>query len=62
MVKKTIKIYLEEVDEKAFKQKAETTGFTGRGAISHFIEKICKEPILFLDENTKLMLRTLDLK
>jgi len=61
-MKKAIKIYLEPSDEIGLKHKAEECGFIGRGAVSHFIEKVAKEPILFLDENTKLMLRTLDLR
>lgn len=58
-MKKTIKIYLEEEDEKKLKLKAEALGFTGKGAISHYIEKISREPVAFLDENVKAVLKAL---
>jgi len=58
MVKKTIKIYLEENDLKLLKEK---TG-TSRGSISHYIQKIAREPVCFLDENAKVLLKALDLK
>lgn len=61
-MKKVIKVYLEGSDEANLKEKAEECGFIGRGAVSHFIEKICREPIIFLDGNTKLMLKALNLK
>ena len=61
-MKKPIKIYLEGSDEADLKIKAEECGFIGRGAVSHFIEKICREPIIFMDKNAKSMLKALALK
>jgi len=58
MTKKTYKIYLNDEDYKKLQFKA---GF-GRGAVSHYIEKIARESIVFLDDNTKTMLKALDLK
>ena len=61
-MKRTIKIYLEPEDEKELKKKAERLGFIGRGYLTRFVEKMAREPTIFLDENAKMMLRTLDLK
>lgn len=57
-MKRTVKIYLETEDLNRLKQKAGT----GRGAISLYIKKIAREPVVFLDENAKTMLKALDLK
>ena len=62
MVKKTIKIYLEEEDERRLKAKANQAGFEGRGSTTKYIEKVCREPVVFLDDNTKTLLKALDLK
>ena len=61
-MKQTIKIYLEEQDLQKLKSKATQSGFEGRGYITRFIEKVSREPIVFLDSNTKTMLKALDLK
>lgn len=60
-MKKEIKIYLEEADLKRLKEKAEALGFEGRGAISRYISKVSKQPIVFLDENVKALLNSLNL-
>ena len=62
MVKKTLKIYLDDSDVTKLNLKVEEAGFSGRGSLSQFITKISREPIVFLDQNLKKMLRTLDLK
>ena len=62
MTKEIIKIYLETADKKALISKASETGFFGRGAISHFLSFVARNDIIFLDDNCKKMLRTLDLK
>jgi len=61
-MKQTIKIYLEPEDLKKLIKKANESGFSGRGALSYYIEKIAKEPIAFLDENVKALLRSINLK
>jgi len=61
-MKKTIKIYLEPEDVERLKLKAEASGFVGRGCLSGYIEKICKQPICFLDENVKALLSVLKLQ
>jgi len=61
-MKKTIKIYLEEEDIKRLRSKAEQSGFIGRGNLNHYLEKIARQPICFLDENVKAMLSVLNLK
>jgi len=60
-MKQTIKIFLEPEDIKKLKEKAEELDFKGRGAVSHYIEKISREQICFLDSNVKLILKTLSL-
>lgn len=61
-MKRTIKIYLENGTENKLIAKAREKGFVGRGAISHYIQMIAEQPVIFLDENAKVMLRALDLK
>jgi len=57
-MKKSYKIYLTEADFIKLKEKAGS----GRGAISRYIEKICREPICFLDSNVRALLKALNLK
>ena len=61
-MKKITKIYLEQEDINKLKMKAEAMGFQGRGSISHYIQMIAKQPIVFLDENAKTILKSLNLK
>jgi hypothetical protein len=58
-MKEPVKIYLDSEMKKKLMQKANETGFYGRGALTKFIEKIAIEDICFLDENLKKMLKTL---
>ncbi len=58
-MKQPIKIYLDSETKRKLMQKADETGFTGRGAITKFIEKIAAEDVCFLDDNLKKMLKTL---
>lgn len=58
-MKQPIKIYLDSETKKYLVEKAGETGFTGRGALTKFIEKIATEDICFLDENLKKMLKLL---
>ena len=58
-MKKPIKIYLDSETEKKLIKKAEETGFSGRGALTKFFEKIAHEDICFLDKNLRKMLRAL---
>lgn len=62
MTKQIIKVYLEEDDVKSLQRKATDSGFIGKGAISHYIEKVAKEPIVFLDNNLKSALKMFALK
>jgi len=58
-MKQPVKIYLDSETKKKLMQKASETGFSGRGAITKFIEKIASEDICFLDENLKKMLKVI---
>ena len=58
-MKQAVKIYLDSETKKKLIDKAGETGFTGRGALTHFIEKIAEEDICFLDENVRKMLKAL---
>jgi hypothetical protein len=58
-MKQPIKIYLDSETKKKLIQKANETGFLGRGALTKFIEKIAGEDVCFLDENLRKMLKML---
>lgn len=58
-MKQPVKIYLDSETKKKLMQKASETGFSGRGAITKFIEKIASEDICFLDENLRKMLKVI---
>lgn len=58
-MKQPIKIYLDFETKKKLLEKANETGFYGRGALTRFIEKISVEDICFLDENLRKMLKAL---
>lgn len=58
-MKQPIKVYLDPETQKRLLKKAGETGFTGRGAMTKFIEKIASEDICFLDENLRKMIKTL---
>ena len=58
-MKQPIKIYLDFETKKKLLQKADETGFYGRGALTKFVEKIAVEDICFLDENLRKMLKVL---
>ena len=58
-MKQPIKIYLDSETRKKLLQKAGETGFSGRGALTRFVEKIAAEDICFLDENLRKMLKAL---
>ncbi len=61
-MKHTYKIYLEPEDHRKLLLKANEAGYAGRGCISHFLTKLAREPILFLDENVKTMIKAMKLK
>jgi len=61
-MKKEVKIYLEDSEEKALLKKAEEKGFVGRGALSHFMQMLASQPIVFLDKNLKDFISALSLK
>lgn len=58
-MKKPVKIYLDYDTKRKLLQKVDETGFSGRGALTKFIEKIAAEDICFLDENVRKMLKIL---
>ena len=58
-MKQPVKIYLDSETKRKLLQKVSETGFSGRGALSKFVEKIAAEDICFLDENLRKMLKTL---
>jgi len=58
-MKQPIKIYLDSETKKKLLQKVDETGFSGRGALTKFVEKIASEDICFLDENLRKMLKTI---
>ena len=58
-MKQPTKIYLNLETKKKLIQKANETGFSGRGALTKFVEKIAAEDICFLDENLRKMLKML---
>lgn len=58
-MKQPIKVYLDDNTKRKLMQKANETGFYGRGAMTKFIEKIAAEDICFLDENLRKMLKAL---
>lgn len=58
-MKQPIKIYLDSDTKRRLLQKVDETGFSGRGALTKFIEKIAAEDICFLDENVRKMLKIL---
>ncbi|MFC1710883.1 hypothetical protein ACFLZJ_01875 [Nanoarchaeota archaeon] len=58
-MKQPIKIYLDSETRRKLMQKADETGFSGRGALTKFVEKIASEDICFLDDNLRKMLKLL---
>ena len=58
-MKQPVKIYLDSETKKKLLQKVSETGFSGRGSLSKFMEKIAAEDICFLDENLRKMLKTI---
>lgn len=53
MTIKEYKLYLEPDVYKKLLAKAQELGYTGRGAISHFISKIAQERLIFIDQNLR---------
>jgi phosphoribosylaminoimidazole carboxylase (NCAIR synthetase) len=60
MVKKKLELWLDEEDIKRIILKAKECGYEGKGATSHYIEKIAKEPIVFLGSDVKAILKALN--
>ena len=61
-MKKEFKIYLEPESYEKLKRKALEMGFNGKGSVSHYIEKISNEPVVFMDSNVRTILELLKLK
>jgi hypothetical protein len=61
-MKNTKKVYLDNETLNRLKNQAEALGFVGRGWLTHYLEKLSKEDIVFLDQNVRKILRTLNLK
>ena len=56
-IKKEVKIYLTPKTKKALLGKAEELGFSGRGALSRWLDTIATSKVLFLNENTQNILK-----
>lgn len=61
-MKKSYKIYLEPEDYARLEIKAVELFKTKRGSVSKYIQKISREPVVFLDSNLRAMLEILKLK
>lgn len=61
-MKHTIKIYLEQKDINRLKEKASQCGCNGKGAISHYLERIARESVIFLDDNVMQLIKSLKVK
>lgn len=57
MVKKQRIFWLEDLDFKLLIIKAEENGFIGKGRMERLLEKIAREPILFLPKGVKLEIK-----
>lgn len=62
MTKQSVKIYLTQEELKHFHSKADALGFSGKGKLSHYFSFISSKDLIVLDENTKRLLKALDLK
>ena len=51
------KCYLTPSEKKKIIEKARAVGLTGKGSFSHFISKVANEPVVFVDENLKTLLK-----
>ena len=60
-MKKPFKIYLEVKDYNNLIAKASECGYEGRGALSYFLTFVSQNQIIFLDKNTRTMLKALAL-
>lgn len=60
MIKKRVEIWLESEDVKRIILKAKECGFEGKGAISRYIEKIAREPICFIGQDVRSILKALN--
>jgi len=58
-MKQPLKLYLTSETIEKLKQKAAAAGFDGRGAIALYVEKIAKEPVVFMDNNVSVMIKLL---
>ncbi len=61
-MKQAYKIYLESYTLSQLKKKAQELGFEGRNWFGKFLEYISTRDLIFLDNNTKKLLRQLALK
>ena len=59
MGKHEYKLYIDDDDIERLKEKAKGVGLEGRGAISHYIIKVAREPVAFLDDNLIAVLKAL---
>lgn len=62
ITKKAIRIYLFPSDEKRLREKALNSGYEGRGALSHYLEKLAREDIVFLSTDVKTILKLIKSK
>lgn len=59
-MKRIYKLVIEEQDLNRLKDKANHMGFVGRGAVGHYIIKIARESVVFLDDNVKAVFKALN--
>ena len=61
-MKQEIKIYLEREDLEKLKSKALSSGYSGKGFLSHYLSKVANSEIAFLDSNVRAILGILNLQ
>lgn len=61
MAKMMVKIYLEESDKRKLMIKAEESGFSGKGSLSHYVSKVANSDLIFLDNNARKIFKALNL-
>lgn len=60
-MKKQIRLYLDNETKRMLLRKAEEVGIVGRNALGLYLEKIAREPIVFLDKNVLTIIEALHL-
>jgi hypothetical protein len=61
-MKKTIKVYLDSETQNKLRQQSLELGIDGRAWLTHYLERISHQELIFLDSNVKKLLKAIDLK